>query len=253
MHSERVVELSDSNIIFGRNTVREALRARRPLNKIVLARGITPQVKRELVFLAREQGVPVMEVDRVRVDALAPGAAHQGIVAIAGEQAYVEVEDLLRADGIPLILVLNEIQDPHNLGAILRTAEAAGCTGAIIPNRRAVGVTPVVAKASAGAVNYIPVARVANIPRTLRFLKEGGLWIAGADPEGETVYWEADLKGPLALVIGGEDTGLGRVVRKECDYLVRLPMVGRVGSLNASVAAALLIYEVLRQRRQDNP
>ncbi|MDP3045331.1 MAG: RNA methyltransferase, partial [Bacillota bacterium] len=130
---------------------------------------------------------------------------------------------------------------------------AAGCTGAIIPNRRAVGVTPVVAKASAGAVNYIPVARVANIPRTLRFLKEGGLWIAGADPEGETVYWEADLKGPLALVIGGEDTGLGRVVRKECDYLVRLPMVGRVGSLNASVAAALLIYEVLRQRRQDNP
>ncbi|MBE0466916.1 MAG: 23S rRNA (guanosine(2251)-2'-O)-methyltransferase RlmB [Candidatus Desulforudis sp.] len=237
-----------SNVICGRNAVREALRAGRPLNKVILARGMTPSVRHELVSLARNRGVPVQEADRTRLDALAPGAAHQGVVAVAAEQAYVGVEDLLATDAAPLVLVLNEIQDPHNLGAVLRTAEAAGCAGAVIPARRAAGITAAVAKASAGAVNYIRVARVDNIARALRYFKDKGLWVVGADPAGEQVYWDADLKGPLALVIGGEDRGLGRVVRNECDFLVRLPMFGRVGSLNASVAAALLIYEVVRQR-----
>jgi 23S rRNA (guanosine2251-2'-O)-methyltransferase len=235
-------------MIFGRNAVREALRAGRPLNKIILAHGTRPPVRRELSALARHQSVPVQEVDRARLDALAPGASHQGIIALAAEQAYVEVEELLAGGGIRLIIVLNEIQDPHNLGAILRTAEAAGCAGAVIPARRAVGITPAVVKASAGAVSHLPVARVANIARALRYFKDHGWWVVGADPAGEKVYWEADLQGSLVLVIGGEDRGLGQVVRKECDYLVRLPMFGRVGSLNASVAAALLLYEAVRQR-----
>lgn len=243
-----------SEIIFGRNAVREALRAGQPINKLVLARGITPRVRREMTALARRAGVPVTEAGRARLDALAPGAAHQGVVALAAGHAYVSAGDLLagaRADGIPLILVLNEIQDPHNLGAILRTAEAAGCAGAVIPTRRAAGITPAVVKTSAGAVSHLPVARVVNIARTLRYFKDNGFWVVGADPEGEDLYWDADLKGPLVLVVGGEDAGLGRVVRAECDFLVRLPMFGRVSSLNASVAAALFIYEVLRQRRQD--
>lgn len=238
-----------SEIIFGRNAVREALLAGQPINKLVLARGIAPRIRRDIIALARREGVPVSEADRARLDVLTSGAAHQGMVAFIAEHAYVSVEELLEgADAVPLILVLNGIQDPHNLGAILRTAEAAGCTGAVIPARRAVGITPAVVKASAGAVSYVPVARVANIARTLRYLKDRGLWVVGADPEGKEVYWDADMKGPLALVIGGEDKGLGRVVRDECDFLVRLPMFGRVGSLNASVAAALLMYEVLRQR-----
>jgi 23S rRNA (guanosine2251-2'-O)-methyltransferase len=241
-----VVFLKD--VIFGRHAVREALRAGQPLNKIILACGITPPVRRELVALARRRGVPVQEVARARLDALVPGAKHQGVLALAAGQAYVEVEDLLAAGDPPLILVLNEIQDPHNLGAILRTAEAAGCAGVVIPARRAAGITPAVVKASAGAAIHLRVARVANIAYTLRYFKENGLWVVGADPEGEELYWEADLQGPLALVIGGEDRGLGRVVRGECDYLVRLPMFGRVGSLNASVAAALLVYEAVRQR-----
>lgn len=243
-----------SEIIFGRNAVREALRAGQPINKLVLARGVTPRIRREICALARREGVPVTQADRARLEALAPGAAHQGLVAVVAGHAYVPVETLLEgARGTPLILVLNEIQDPHNLGAILRTAEAAGCTGAVIPARRAAGITAAVVKASAGAVSHLPVARVVNIARTLRYFKDQGLWVAGADPAGKDVYWDADLKGPLVLVIGGEDTGLGRVVRDECDFLVRLPMTGRVGSLNASVAAALFIYEVLRQRRQDPP
>ncbi|MDA8097417.1 MAG: 23S rRNA (guanosine(2251)-2'-O)-methyltransferase RlmB [Clostridia bacterium] len=244
---KRVIGLEE--VIFGRNAVREALRAGTPLNKVILARGMAPQVRHEVLVLARRQGIPVQDADRARLDALAPGAAHQGILAVTAGQAYADVEELLPAGRTPLILVLNEIQDPHNLGAILRTGEAAGCTGAVIPARRAAGITPTVVKASAGAVNYFPVARVNNIARTLRYFKEQGLWVAGADPAGDQLYWDTDLKGPLALVIGGEDAGLGKVVREECDYLVRLPMAGRVGSLNASVAAALLIYEVLRQRR----
>jgi len=164
----------------------------------------------------------------------------------------VEVEDLLArvAPGVsPFLILLDEINDPHNLGAILRTSDAAGAHGVVIPRRRSAPLTPTVAKSSAGAIEYVPVARVANMPQTIETLKKQGLWIVGADPEGAELYWDARLEGPLGLVIGGEDKGLGRLVKERCDTLVRLPMSGRVNSLNASVAAALLAYEVVRQRR----
>ncbi|MDI6709799.1 MAG: 23S rRNA (guanosine(2251)-2'-O)-methyltransferase RlmB [Thermoanaerobacterales bacterium] len=238
------------DLIFGRNPVREALRGGRPLNRLLLARGITPRVYQELVTLAREQGVPVQSVERAFLDRLTGGQAHQGVAAYPAEQAYVDVEDLLLGREKPFILVANEIQDPHNLGAILRTAEAANVDGVVIPVRRAAALTGTVAKAAAGAAAYVPVARVTNIARTLRWFKDQGLWIVGADAAASTLFWDADLAGPLALVIGGEAAGLGRVVREECDLLVRLPMLGRINSLNASVAAALLMYEVLRQRRR---
>lgn len=237
------------DLIFGRNPVREALLAGRPLNRLLLARGIVPRVHQELFALARERGVPVQSVERSFLDRLTGGQAHQGVAAYVAEQAYVDVEDLLRGREKPLIVVANEIQDPHNLGAILRTAEAAGVDGVVIPSRRAAGLTGAVAKAAAGAASLVPVARVTNIARTLRYFKEKGLWVIGADAAAPTLFWDADLKGPLALVIGGEAAGLGRLVREECDLLVRLPMLGRLNSLNASVAAALLIYEALRQRR----
>jgi 23S rRNA (guanosine2251-2'-O)-methyltransferase len=191
-------------------------------------------------------------VDRQRLNKFSPDGAHQGVIALAAAKEYVEVEDILNGAGPgvpPFLILLDEINDPHNLGAILRTADAAGAHGVVIPRRRSAPLTPTVAKASAGAIEYVPVARVANMPQTIDALKKQGLWMVGADPEGQELYWDARLEGPLGLVIGGEDKGLGRLVKERCDTLVRLPMSGRVNSLNASVAAALLAYEVVRQRR----
>lgn len=243
-----------SNTLVGRNPVREALQSGRPLNKIYISPKMSPGLAREIKALAKERGVPLQTVDRQRLNRLAEGAGHQGLVAVMAAKEYVEVDDLLaeRKDGQPpLLVVLDEINDPRNLGAILRTADAAGVSGVIIPRRRSAALTPAVAKTSAGAVEYVPVARVTNIARTIDYLKECGLWIAGAHGGAQEVYWDADFTGPLAVVIGGEDKGLSKLVRSKCDFLVQLPMAGRVGSLNASVAAALLLYEVLRQRRRD--
>ncbi len=240
-------DYSDENILLGRNPVREALRAGRPINKILLAGGDSPPL-RELGRLAREAGIPVQQVDRAKLDKMAGGLPHQGVIAFASVRDYVEVDEILaRAGEKPFLVILDEINDPHNLGAILRSADAAGVHGVVIPRRRSASLTPAVARASAGAVEYVPVARVTNIVRTVESLKEKGIWIVGAHMEGQ-LYWEASLDGPLALVIGGEEKGLGRLVREKCDQLVSLPMLGRVSSLNASVAAALLSYEVLRQR-----
>jgi 23S rRNA (guanosine2251-2'-O)-methyltransferase len=203
--------------------------------------------------MARNENIPVQRVDRQRLDKFAPETAHQGVVALAAAREYVEVEDILKAvqpGEAPLLMLLDEIHDPHNLGAILRTAEAAGVHGVIIPRRRSAPLTQTVARSSAGAVEYVPVARVANLAMTMEDLKKKGLWIAGADAGGRELYWDARLDGPLALVIGGEDKGLGRLVKERCDMLVRFPMYGRINSLNASVAAALFAYEVLRQRRK---
>lgn len=203
--------------------------------------------------MARNENIPVQRVDRQRLDKFAPETAHQGVVALAAAREYVEVEDILKAvqpGETPLLMLLDEIHDPHNLGAILRTAEAAGVHGVIIPRRRSAPLTQTVARSSAGAVEYVPVARVANLAMTMEDLKKKGLWIAGADAGGRELYWDARLDGPLALVIGGEDKGLGRLVKERCDMLVRFPMYGRINSLNASVAAALFAYEVLRQRRK---
>ncbi|NPV74181.1 MAG: 23S rRNA (guanosine(2251)-2'-O)-methyltransferase RlmB [Pelotomaculum sp.] len=241
------------DIIAGRNPVREALRANRPINKLLIAEGALTGSLREIYDLARERKIPVQRVERQHLSKLVPEASHQGVVALAAVREYVDVDDILAgvAPGEdPFLILLDEVHDPHNLGAILRTADAAGAHGIIIPRRRSAPLSRTVARSSAGAVEYVPVARVANIARTIELLKGKGLWVAGADPDGREVYWDARLDGPVALVIGGEGKGLGRLVKEKCDVLVRLPMSGRVNSLNASVAAALLSYEVVRQRRK---
>ncbi len=237
-------------MICGRNPVREALRAGRPVHKIIVA-GKGNGALREIATLARARGVPVQFADRAALDRLTGGVRHQGVVALAAPVGYADPDGLVAGKERPLLVALAGVQDPRNLGAVVRTAEAAGADGVVIPARRAAGITPAAEKAAAGALAHLPVARVTNLARFLEQMKEKGLWVVGADPEAEQVYWDADLRGPLVLVVGGEEAGLGRVVRAACDLLVRVPMTGRVGSLNASVAAALLIYEVLRQRRQD--
>ncbi len=241
------------DIIAGRNPVREALRAGRPINKIMIAEGVLTGPLQEIFTTARDRKIPVQKVERQRLEKFASGIAHQGVLAFLAAKEYVDVDDILAGispDQAPFLIILDEISDPHNLGAILRTADAAGAHGVVIPRRRSAPLTPTVAKSSAGAIEYVQVARVANLPQTIEGLKKKGLWIVGAEADGEDIFWDARLDGPLALVIGGEDKGLGRLVKERCDSLVRLPMSGRVNSLNASVAAALLAYEVLRQRRR---
>lgn len=241
-----------SELIAGRNPVREALKAGRPINKVVMAKGPLNGPLGEIHRLSRERNIPVQMVERANLDKLNPCVPHQGVIAYAAAKEYVEVEDILevaRQKGEdPFIILLDEINDPHNLGAIIRTVDAAGAHGVIIPQRRSVPLTSTVAKASAGALEYVPVARVTNLDQTIRQLQEQGLWVVGADMDGSEVFWDSKLTGPLLLIIGGEGKGIGRLIKNRCDLLVRLPMAGRVGSLNASVAAALLVYEVVRQR-----
>ncbi|OPY57270.1 MAG: putative TrmH family tRNA/rRNA methyltransferase [Pelotomaculum sp. PtaU1.Bin035] len=241
------------DVIAGRNPVREALRAERPVNKILIVKDSHSGPLREIFALAREKSIPVQKAEKHILNKFAGEAVHQGVIALVAPKAYVAVEDLLESvqpGEDPFLILLDEISDPRNLGAILRTADAAGVHGVIIPRRRSAPLTPTVAKSSAGAIEYVPVARVANIAQTVDTLKEKGIWLIGADAAGQELFWDARLDGPLALVIGGEDKGLGRLVKERCDILVRLPMSGRVNSLNASVAAALLAFEVVRQRRK---
>ncbi len=237
-------------IVVGRNPVREALRADRSINKIYLARGMKIAATSDIIKLARDKQVPVQNVDRQFLDHMAPGSVHQGVIAQVAPYAYVELEDMLDAikDEDPLLVLLDEVTDPHNLGAVIRSADAAGAHGVIIPKRRAAAVTPVVVKSSAGAVEFVPVTRVGNLVRTIELLKERGIWVVGAHPDAAQLVWDAPLLGPLAIVIGGEDKGLGRLVREKCDLLIKLPMAGRVNSLNASVAAALVLFDAVRQR-----
>lgn len=240
--------------IVGRRSVQEALRAGRELEKLLVAEGVAKGSVAVLLKNARDRGIPVQYVPRNRLDRLTAGANHQGVVAEAAAYRYARLEDLFRRaeerGESPFFILLDGIEDPHNLGSILRTADAAGAHGVIIPKRRAVGLTYAVGKASAGAVEHVPVVRVTNLPRTAEELKEAGLWIIGSSPEGESDYTEADYTMPLGLVIGSEGRGMSRLMKETCDLLVRLPMAGRVASLNASVAAALLMYEVLRWRRR---
>lgn len=223
------------------------------MERLLVAPGASSGPLADVVAEARDRGINVRETDRRQIDRLAHGQVHQGIVAVAAPVAYARLDDVLaRAEGLdedPLLLVLDEVQDPHNLGSLLRSADGAGAHGVIVPNRRAAGLTMTVARTSAGAVEHVPVVQVANIVQTLIQLKQRGFWIAGADMSTEQTCWDTDLTGPLALVIGGEDRGLGRLVREACDYVVHIPMYGRVNSLNAGVAGGLLLFEVVRQRR----
>ena len=238
------------NLLIGRNPVTEAIKAGRPVDKILMQKDAEGSA-RQIAGLAREEGITVQYVDKLVLDKLAPGKAHQGVAAYVAAHHYVGVEDILAAAKAkhedPLVIILDELEDPHNLGAILRSADAAGAHGVIIPSRRSVTLTETVAKASAGAIEYVPVAKVGNISRCIELLKSKGLWIASVDMDGKP-YDTADLKGPLALVIGGEGSGVSRVVRDKSDYIVSIPMKGHVNSLNASNAAAIVLFEAARQR-----
>ncbi len=240
-----------SDIIAGRNPVNEAVRSGRPIESILIAKGELNGAYKVIVAKAKAKGIPIKETDRKKLDYMCSGAAHQGIVALASVKEYSTVDDIFalaeERGEKPFIIVLDEIEDPHNLGAIIRTAECAGAHGIIIPKRRAVGLSFTVGKSSAGAYEYVPVARVTNIPNTLDELKERGCWIYGADMDGST-YCEGNLTGASALVIGSEGNGLGRLVKEKCDVILSLPMCGRINSLNASVAAGVLMYEFTRQR-----
>ena len=241
-----------NEMIEGRNAVLEALRAGRALDKVYIARGETDKALAHIAGLARERGVSVSDCDRRKLDAMSVTKAHQGVIAVCAVREYASLDDILalaesRGEA-PFVVVCYEISDPHNLGAIIRSAECVGAHGVVIPKRRSAGLTAVVGKTSAGAAEHLPVARVANISAALQELKDRGLWVYGAAAEGSSPMWETDLTGPLALVIGSEGEGLGRLVRERCDFLVCIPLRGKVGSLNASTAAAVLMYEVLRQK-----
>ena len=239
-------------MIEGRNAVIEALRAGTAIDKIYLQKGETDKTLGHIASRARAAGTVVVEADRRKLDAMSRTHAHQGVIALASVREYVSVESILNAarekGEAPLLVVCDEISDPHNLGAIIRTAYCAGAHGVIIPKRRSAGLTSVVAKTSAGAVAHVPVARVPNLPALLDELKEAGVWVFGTAMDGATSLYQADLKGPAAIVIGSEGTGMGRLVAEKCDFTVSIPMFGKINSLNASAAAAVLLYEAVRQR-----
>ena len=248
--NEQTAERPAEDIISGRNAVGEALRSGRAIDSVWVARGDRTGSIGMLLAKCKEQGIPVKEVDSRKLDALC-GPHHQGIAAIAACKEYVTVEDLLKIAADrgepPFLVVCDELEDPHNLGAILRTCECVGVHGVIIPKRRSVGLTSAVYKASAGAVEYVPVARVSKLADTLRGLKKQGVWVYGLDMDG-TTWCRTDLTGGLALVVGSEGHGMSRIVREQCDGVLSLPMKGQISSLNASVACSVLLYEAARQR-----
>jgi 23S rRNA (guanosine2251-2'-O)-methyltransferase len=244
--------MSENNdYIIGKNPVMEALRSERDINKILIAESSQRGQMQQLIQLAKEANVIVQFVPKKKIDQISD-ENHQGVLAYVAAYQYAEIDDLFSAaekrNEAPFFLLLDEIEDPHNLGSIMRTADAVGAHGIIIPKRRAVGLTATVAKASTGAIEHIPVVRVTNMARTIDELKERGIWIAGTDASGKQDYRQFDGTMPLGLVIGSEGKGMGRLVRDKCDFLINLPMAGKVTSLNASVAAALLMYEVYRGR-----
>jgi len=239
------------DIIIGRNPIKEALEAGREMNKLLILQDSKDRNIQKIIDMAKDKKYPIQYVDRKKLDKVADGAVHQGAIAYVAAYEYVEKESLLEAAKAkgepPLIIICDEINDPHNLGSILRTANAVGAHGVIIPKRRSVALNQTVAKTSCGAIEYVPVCRVSNIAQTIDWLKEQGVWIAGTDMEGE-VYYKANLTGSLAVVIGNEGAGISRLVKEKCDFVVNIPMMGEVASLNASVATGVILYEVLKQR-----
>ena len=241
-----------NEIIEGRNAVMEALRAGRAIDKLFINKGDVDKTLGHIASTARDKGIVVVECDRRKLDFMSQTHAHQGVIAVCAVREYCSVDDIFaiaEARGeTPFVIVCDEISDGHNLGAIIRSAECAGAHGVIIPKRRSAGLTAIVDKASAGAAEHMAIARVPNLPAAIRELKERGLWIYGTAADGQNDLWHTDFTGPLALVIGSEGDGMGRLVAESCDFIVSLPMKGRVSSLNASAAAAITMYEILRQR-----
>ena len=250
MPEARVEEVEGQ--LEGRNALTEALRSGRTIDKVFIASGETDRGLQRLAAQAKEAGAVVVPVDRRKLDAMSVTHAHQGVITLAAAHEYVTVEDILQEAADrgenALIVICDELTDPHNLGAIIRSAECAGAHGVIIPKRRSVGLTATVAKASAGAVEYMKVARVTNINQTIETLKQNGVWVFGTAAEGSVPMYQADLTVPAAVVIGNEGEGMSPLVQKNCDVMVHIPMRGRISSLNASAAASILLYEAVRQR-----
>ena len=242
---------NEKDIIFGRNSVQEAIKAERPLDSIMVARGERSGSIPKILADGKNAGIPIKEVDRKKLDFMCGHGNHQGIIAVGAVKAYSTIDDIFATaeerGEAPFIIVCDEIEDPHNLGAIIRTANLAGAHGVIIPKHRAVGLTATVARTSAGALNYTPVAKVTNLGKTIDELKEQGIWFACADMGGEVMY-RTNLTGAIGLVIGNEGEGVSRLVKEKCDYITSIPMKGDIDSLNASVAAGVLAYEIVRQR-----
>ena len=238
-------------IIEGRNPIIEALKNNRPIEKIMVNKASKEGSIKKILAMAKENKVIIQEVDRHKLDEMSESHAHQGVIAITSDYRYYDLDEILdipkEKGEDPFFIILDGITDPHNLGSIIRTAHAVGAHAVIIPKRRSVQITPIVAKASAGAVEYLPVCKVTNIVNTIKTLKENGLWIAAVDMDGQTFY-QQNLGGPLGLVVGSEGEGISRLVKQNCDFTVSMPMSGNVTSLNASVAGGILLYEVYRQR-----
>lgn len=237
--------------IEGRNPIIEALRSDRAIDKIMISNSSKEGSIKKIIGMAKEKNIVIQCVDKHKLDEISTSHSHQGVIAVVSDYKYYELSDLLeianKKGEDPFFIILDEITDPHNLGTIIRTADAVGAHGVIIPKRRSVHITSVVAKASAGAVEYVPVCKVTNIVNTIKQLKKEGLWIAAADMDGE-VFYEQNLTGPIGLVIGSEGFGVSRLVKQNCDFVVKMPMIGNVSSLNASVAGGILLYEIFRQR-----
>ena len=238
--------------IEGRNSVIELLESDRDINKLYIAKGEKHGSINKIISMAKQKRIVIAEVEKQKLNTMSQTGNHQGVIAIVPPFDYVEVEDILEyakeKNEDPFILILDGIEDPHNLGSIIRTAETAGVHGIIIPKRRAVGVNATVSKSSAGAVEHMKIARVNNINEVIRFLKEEGIWIVGTDGDAKTVYYDQDLKGSIAIVIGSEGFGMSKLVKENCDFLVKIPMSGKITSLNASVSAGIVIYEAVKQR-----
>jgi len=246
-------EERDRLIVYGRNTVLESIQSGRSIDRLLfIEQGHVEGSAQKILTLAKEKRIQVKFVTREKMNQLSHNGKHQGVLAYIAAHTYATLEDIFaqaeKKEEPPFIVILDGIEDPHNLGAIIRSAYCAGVHGIVIPKNRAVALTATVAKTSAGAIEYLPVCKVTNIARTLELLKEKGLWITGADVEGTNMY-DVDLKGAVALVIGSEGKGIGRLVKEKCDFLASIPMTGDIGSLNASVAAGILMYEAVRQRR----
>ena len=248
---KKEIEVNE-NMLEGRNAVTEALKAGRTIDKVFLASGDTDSTLRYIASLAQKNGAVVTYCDRRKLDTMTQTGAHQGVIAMAAAHDYATIDEILAAaqekGEAPLVVICDEITDPHNLGAIIRTAECAGAHGVIIPKRRSSGLTAVVGKASAGAMEYMKIARVSNLAAAIQTLKDHGVWVYGTAADGAAPLYQTDLTGPAAIVIGSEGEGMGRLVKESCDFMVSIPMKGHINSLNASNACAILLYEAVRQR-----